>query len=33
MVQAKPVTAGQDGPVSEELRKVWARVQATLAEV
>jgi MinD superfamily P-loop ATPase len=33
MVQGKPVTAYEDGNVSEELRKVWKRVQAALARV
>lgn len=31
MVQGKPVTAYEDGPVSRELRKVWERVEAHLA--
>jgi MinD superfamily P-loop ATPase len=33
MVQGKPVTAYEDGQVSEALRKVWKRVLATLAKV
>ena len=32
MVQGKPVTAYEDGPVSRELRSVWERVQASLAK-
>ena len=31
MVQGKPVTAYEDGPVSRELRNVWERVEARLA--
>ncbi len=31
MVQGKTVTAYEDGPVSEELRRVWDRVRVTLA--
>jgi MinD superfamily P-loop ATPase len=30
MVQGQPVTAYQDGPVSQELRRLWTRVQAAL---
>ena len=33
MVQGKPVTAYEDGRVSQELHKVWERVRATLAKV
>jgi len=33
MVQGKPVTAHEHGSVSEELQRVWKRVQATLATV
>jgi MinD superfamily P-loop ATPase len=32
MVQGKPITAYEDGPVSEELRKLWLHVRAKLAE-
>jgi MinD superfamily P-loop ATPase len=33
MVEGKPVTAYEDGTVSEELRKVWKRVQSALARL
>jgi MinD superfamily P-loop ATPase len=33
MVQGQPVTAHQDGPVSDELRKVWERLRDRLAEL
>jgi len=33
MVQGKPITAHGDGRVSEELRKLWRRVKARLAEL
>jgi MinD superfamily P-loop ATPase len=33
MVQGKPVTAYEDGTVSEELHEVWKRVQVILTEV
>jgi MinD superfamily P-loop ATPase len=31
MVQGKPVTAYEDGPVTRELRSLWERVEAALA--
>lgn len=33
MVQGEPITAHQDGPVSNELRRVWERVRDRLAEL
>lgn len=33
MVQGEPITAHQDGPVSDELRRVWERVRDKLAEL